>query len=166
MISKAEVAKGLGLLAEAAGRRVSPQQTDAFHAIVGELFTPDTWRAAVLEVGRSAEWPTPAAFVKTLKPEATALDAVAVAAFDAVDRCRLYSPERGEYYAEPHIRRTLGDKAADAFQAAGGATAFQSSRDFDISRCRERFVRAWCALATGERLQLGDGGALELGDGS
>ncbi len=66
-ITREEMAAGLEHLAQAFGARLTQERINAYHDILGDQFTPDTWEVAVKQAGSDCErFPMPKRLVECI----------------------------------------------------------------------------------------------------
>lgn len=146
MITKAQVAKGLGVLAINAGVVLSDAQVEVYHAMLKDL-EPDGWdaavRSAVNRPGTSyGRLPTIGELREFSQPYVDT-PAEAVRAYEAVKACKSYVTGYGFQWRFSRILEELGPMAAEAYVAAGAASAFEKLTDQSEPFVRKSFVESF-----------------------
>lgn len=150
MIDVTTFGAGLGLIALKLARAVEPSTIRAYHDDLRDRTDPAEWtefcKVAALRFG----WE----FFPSTRQLSDALDefrgkpSLSVEADEAHDRvvdCRSYSPETGATWSYRQIEAQCGRAAAEAFIAAGGHSAFETTYREDQRRAR--FVEAYTRAA-------------------
>ena len=108
----------------------------------------DEWEAFTRDSVAGGRWryfPTVAELIEELRRfrGETTLEAEAVTAYERILGTGVYTPEGGTTWTYRWVLDTCGKAAAEAFQAAGGASAFQTTYGED--KRRQRFVQMYVA---------------------
>lgn len=169
-MTRERMAAALATLAVALpGKDISSPLLEVYWRALADLTDAELEAAATKALRACRFFPTPSELLELAQPRNLAAEAGRV--FERVQSLADYSPRVGSVWSETKIRLALGDEVADAFQAAGGASALMRGDDVWT---RKAFVEAYQAHpptdnpllrigpAEPKRLPSGEGRVLEM----
>ena len=150
---RARYAVAMAVLGENCRLEVSEAQLLLFWTYVPDLSIEDFERAVRLHIQTSRFFPTVAELRERVTPHVDHA-AAAVLAFEAVLKTGTHDAKTGAQFSIGRVGEHVGPVAAEAFAAAGGASAFSREQDErNLPFLRKRFVESYVAAA--EALRLG-----------
>ena len=146
MIERAEFAEGLAKIGIAVRQPADAATMAVYHDVLGARTNAEEWRRFVLWALCASRWtwfPKLSEIQDALRAfrGERPLSAEANQAYERVLRSGVYSPEAGTSWTFRGIRDRCGEAAAEAFLAAGGNAAFETT--WDEAKRRERFIAAY-----------------------
>ena len=138
-MTRERMAAALATLAVALpGKEISGPLLEVYWRALADLTDEQLESAATKALRACKFFPTPAELLELARPRNMVAEAGRV--FERVKSLAGYSPQVGAVWSETKIRLALGDAVADAYQAAGGASALMRG---DEVWTRKAFVDAY-----------------------